>query len=253
MAKRRRVWNQSKYEEYLRSGRGQGEGSAYLPWLSVQSFSSNGIVSRVYGHKSQRIHHFLSRNEMYYFYLLEWSDNVLDIREQFPLLDVELATNIASEAGIRYPRDNVSGFPYILTCDFLITTHNGLVARTIKNSKDLGNSRTLEKLEIERRYWKAYNVEWRIVTENEIPIEKAKHVEWIYTANALPLSLTVPEFQEEILYQLTIKPLQHAAEWFDEQYSFPAGSGLQIIKHLFWTKQLSLAIYSRAPSEVVVC
>jgi len=252
MAKRRRVWNRAKYEEYLRAGRGQGVGAAYLPWITVQSFSSSGTVSRVYGYKAQRVHHFLSRNELYYFYLLEWSDRVLDIREQFPLLDVELATNIASGAGIKYPRDNVSGFPYILTCDFMITTHNGLQARTIKSSKDLGNRRTLEKLEIERRYWKECNVEWCIVTENEIPIEKARHIEWIHTANELPAFLADPEFREEMLNQLTLQPLPHASKLFDERHGFPIGSGLQIVKHLLWTKQILLVESDPAPMEVCI-
>ena len=240
MPKRRRIWNQQKYEEYLMAGRGQGEGPAYLPWITVQSFSSSGIVSRVYSYKTQRIHHLLSRNELYYFYLLEWSDSVLDIREQFPLFDVELAADIASKAGIIYPRDNVSGFPYVLTCDFMITTKNGLKARTIKNAKDLQNGRTLEKLEIERRYWKARNVEWRIVTENEIPQEKARHIEWMYTAAILPVHLKCCSYREEMLSLLNSRSSQLAAELFDDRYGLPPGSGLQIIKHLLWTKEVSL-------------
>ena len=246
MAKHRRIWNQSKYEQYVISGRGQGEGPAYLPWISVQSFSSSGTTSRIFSHKTKRVHHLLSRNELYYFYLLEWSDKVLDIREQFPLLDLELAADIASKAGIKYPRDNISGFPYVLTCDFMITTNDGLRARTIKSTKDLGNKRTLEKLEIERRYWKSYNVEWRIVTENEISTKKAKHIEWIYTAAELPTYLMVPGYREEMLYQLTLQSVQRTADWFDEQYGLPAGSGLQMIKHLLWSKQVSLEMVNQA-------
>jgi len=242
MSKYKRNWNQSKYEEYIANGRGQGEGPAYLPWLTVHSFSSNGIITRIYGYKSKRVHHLLSRNELYYFYLLEWSEKVEDIREQYPLLDVELAIDIASKAGIKYPRDNVSGFPYILTCDFMITTRTGLQARTIKTIKDLSNKRVLEKLEIERRYWKTCNVEWRIVTENEIATEKAKRIEWIYTSAELPESLSGFEYRKETLHQLTSKSISQTAEWLDKQYDFPGGSGLRMIKHLLWTKQIPLEL-----------
>ena len=169
MAKRTRSWNRAKYEQYIKAGRGQGEGSSYLPWVSVHDFSSRGIVSRIASHKTKRVHHFLSRNELYYFFLLEWSDKVLDIREQFSLSDVELAADIAQKSGIEYPRDNISGFPYVLTCDFMITTVNGLKARTVKCAAELQNQRTVEKLEIERRYWKHVGVDWKIVTEHEIP------------------------------------------------------------------------------------
>ena len=182
IAKRLRTWNQTKFEKYIKDGRGRGAGADYLPWITVHDFSSRGIVSRVKGIKTQRVHHFLSRNELYYFYLLDWSDSVLDIREQFPLLNVELAVEIAQNAGIKYPYDNISGFPYIMTCDFMITTPQGLKARTIKCSSELSNKRVLEKLEIERRYWDKLNIDWRMITESEIPVSKAKYIESIHTS-----------------------------------------------------------------------
>jgi len=120
MAKRVRTWNKAKYERYLKEGRGQGEGSSYRPWVSVQDFSFQGAISRIAGHKTERVHHFLFRNELNYFYLLEWSDKILDIREQYPLLDMALAADVARKAGIRYPCDNITGFPYVQTCDFLV-------------------------------------------------------------------------------------------------------------------------------------
>ena len=68
------------------------------------------------------IHHLLSNVELSYFYILDWSDKVYDIREQYPLLDIATVLEIADKVGIRYPFDNVSGFPYILTSDVLIAT-----------------------------------------------------------------------------------------------------------------------------------
>ncbi|NLV51612.1 MAG: heteromeric transposase endonuclease subunit TnsA [Clostridiales bacterium] len=182
MSKHSRVWNQSIFEKYLREGRGRGDGPGYMPWIRIQDFASNGVVSRVKGRKTGRIHHLMSNNELAYFYLLDWSDSVLDIREQYPLLDLDCAIKAATQAGIKYPTDNVSGYPYVMTCDFLITTAQGLKARTIKLSSELTNTRTVEKLEIERRYWAANGVDWKLVTENEISYRKAKNIEWIYSA-----------------------------------------------------------------------
>ena len=244
MAKRMRIWNEAKYKQYLRAGRGQGEGPAYLPWISVHDFSSQGIASRIFSYKTNRIHHFLSRNELSFFYLLEWSEQVLDIREQFPLLDLELVTDIAQNAGIRYPRDHISGFPYILTCDFMITTECGIRARTIKNASYLKNKRTLEKLEIERRYWDALDIDWRIVTEHGIDFQKAKRIEWLYTAAKLPEHLADRRYWEAMLDQVEITSIHQAASWFDERFGHPAGSGLCLIKHLVWHKYISLEIDS---------
>ena len=248
VAKRTRSWNRAKYEQYIKSGRGQGEGSLYLPWISVHDFSSLGTVSRIAGHKTNRVHHFLSRNELNYFFLLEWSDKVLDIREQFPLCDVELAVDIARKVGIEYPRDNISGFPYVLTCDFMITTDDGFKARTVKCASELQNQRTVEKLEIERRYWEYIGVDWKIVTEHEIPKQKCRNIEWLYTAAALPKHLNGNKLLEKMLCQVNTdaSPLP-ALKFFDEEYGLEEGSGVQILKHLLWTKRLATDMDANLP------
>lgn len=46
MAKRTRIWNEAKYRKYLAEGRGQGELMEYKPWVQIQDFPSEGIVSR---------------------------------------------------------------------------------------------------------------------------------------------------------------------------------------------------------------
>ncbi len=241
MAKRIRSWSKAKYEQYVKTGRGQGEGSSYLPWVSVHDFSSLGTVSRIAGHKAKRMHHFLSRNELNYFYLLEWSDKVLDIREQFPLSDVELAADIARKAGIEYPRDNISGFPYVLTCDFMITTADGFRARTIKCSSELQNKRTIEKLEIERRYWECVGVDWKIVTEHEIPVQKCRNIEWLYVAADIPEYLS--NLRGALLCQVqTVTSIGMAVETFDEEYGLPHGSGLRLLKNMLWHKELVCAM-----------
>jgi len=251
MAKRARSWNRAKYEQYIKAGRGQGEGPSYLPWVSVHDFSSLGIVSRIAGHKTNRVHHFLSRNELNYFFLLEWSDRVLDIREQFPLSDVELAADIARKAGIAYPRDNISGFPYILTCDFMITTKAGFKARTIKCTSELQNNRTLEKLEIERRYWECVGIDWKVVTEREISKQKCQNIEWLYVSAEIPEYLASQKMREELLYQINIAvPIITVIETFDEQYGLPPGSGLSLLKNMIWHKELACNMESHLAKAI---
>lgn len=183
MAKRTRIWNEAKYRKYLAEGRGQGELMEYKPWVQVQDFPSKGIVSRVKGRTTGRIHHLMSNLELRYFLLLDWSEKTMDIREQCPLDEIADAIGIADACGIRYPYDNVSGFPYVLTTDFLITVNGGYVARAIKPKTELQKLRVREKLEIERRYWLKRNVEWRIITEDEIPSTKIRNIEWLCSGN----------------------------------------------------------------------
>lgn len=243
MAKHHRIWNQNTYEKYVREGRGCGSGSDYTPWIRIQDFASRGVVSRIKGRTTGRVHHLMSNNELAYFYILDWSETVIDIREQYPLSDLDCAVMSAAQAGIRYPTDNVSGFPYIMTCDFMITTSTGVKARTIKMTAELENTRVLEKLEIERRYWASKGVDWGIVTEREISRQKAKNIEWLYTA--LGFTITGGENELECLYCVLLNLLTHenysiieAANIVDIEFMLPAGTGLQLFKQLVLERKL---------------
>jgi hypothetical protein len=59
----------------------------------------------------------------------------------------------------------------------------------MKCSAELKNRRTVEKLEIERRYWAALGIDWAIVTEHEIPLQKCRNIELIDTSAILPENL----------------------------------------------------------------
>ena len=253
MAKHSRNWNQGVYEKYLREGRGQGEGPGYTPWIRVQDFASKGIVSRVKGRTTRRVHHLMSNNELAYFYLLDWADSVLDIREQFPLLDLECAMNAAAQAGINYPTDRTSGYPYVMTCDFLITTTHGLKARTVKLSSELTNARTVEKLEIERRYWAANGVDWKLVTENEISYRKAKNIEWIYSAQdreALQLQAesdtlsNVKDLIKQLFYSYEISIVE-IAQIVEDKFHLEKGIGLLLFKSLVLDKEIYINLNER--------
>lgn len=246
MAKHARCWNQSVFEKYLREGRGRGDGPGYTPWIRIQDFASKGVVSRVKGRTTGRVHHLMSNNELAYFYLLDWSDNVLDIREQYPLLDLNCAINAAAQAGINYPTDRVSGYPYVMTCDFLITTTQGFKARTVKLSSELTNPRTIEKLEVERRYWNCQGIEWKLVTENEIDYRKAKNIEWLYSGQDLSefgaingdFDLAL-DFMKR-MYTNTRLPVLEIARIFEDEFSYPVEIGIAVFKNLVLQKGIEV-------------
>ncbi len=241
MSKRHRHWNQVVYARYLNEGRGQGVGRDYKPWIRVQDFASCGTVSRIYSDKTSRVHHLLSNNEKFYFYLLEWSEKIIDIREQYPLADIQRAMEIAVKANIRYPIDNVSGFPYVMTCDFMVTTQGGLMARTVKQSEELKKPRVMEKLEIERRYWRQFGIDWKLVTEKDISVQKAKAIEWVRSGDA-----DISRYDNELLnaakerFKQKGKPVTTVAGKIDIEFSLPAGTGLLLFRCLARSKQLPI-------------
>ena len=243
MAKHRVGWNKQTFFRYIAEGRGQGSLSSYKPWIKIQDFASTGCVSRIKSYKVDRILHLLSKNELYYFYLLEWSDRVTDIREQYPLLDIELSTDIARRMAVKHPMNPKNGFPYVLTTDFMITLSDRYIARTIKPSSQLSNQRTLEKLEIERRYWNKKGIDWKIVTENEIPMKKVRTLEWLYCYDrALDVEME-SEVMKAGLKNDWFQTKNLSAEiphLIEEKWGLKPGTGIQVFKYLVWNKEIPL-------------
>lgn len=95
-----------------------------------------------------RQHEFLSNNELYYLYLLEFADSVIDIREQYPLLYREDTLAIAKEIGIKHPSDISSKDYIVMTTDFLVAEQFSdkslWKARTVKGRDELENKRVIE-------------------------------------------------------------------------------------------------------------
>lgn len=258
MAKGTREWTQAKFERYCKEKRGEGSGESYKPWITIHDFPSRGRSTRTSGWKTNRVHHFLSDHEKRLFYLFEWSDIVVDIREQFPLLDLDLAMNIATDMGIKYPAEAQNGTPYVLTSDFMLSINRKgkslKVARTVKTSKDLEKKRVAEKLEIEKQYWKAKGINWGIVTEKEIPRILADNIEWIHSAYKLePTSgMDVEQMQEIAIIlksQLNSKlndniAINKITTALDTEMNIETGTSLYLFRHLIAKKEIIIDMMS---------
>jgi hypothetical protein len=174
-------WNSdAKNARWIKEGRGQGAGREYKPWLTVRDVPSEGRSHRIFGHITHRTHHLLSDLELATFLLLQWRELTTDIREQFPL-DVSITKRICDEVGIRHPVHR--GVLQFMSSDFLLKSsdpENHTFAIQVKESSTLENARTVEKLEVERRYWLEKEIPWFLVTEKEIPKEVFRNIDWLY-------------------------------------------------------------------------
>lgn len=154
----------------IRRGLGVGEKEAYSSFIKPRDFSSNSRVHRLMGHIIKRMFVLLSDLERSFFYYFDFCDNIKDIREQYPLLPLEHTKMIATECQIKHPQ-NEKGDDVVMTTDLLITIqHDGreeLIAISIKPSAKL-NKRTIEKMQIEKKYWNDQDVKWIVLTEKQI-------------------------------------------------------------------------------------
>lgn len=193
----RKFASQQDIDRHIANGFGGGAGASYVPWLRVQDVPSIGRSHKIQGVKIDRIHHLLSDLERSYFLVCEFSEDVVDIREQYPLLPSERAQAISTSIDVRFPRYPRTTLPYVMTTDFLLTVkdQNGnfkSVARTVKYRSDLvgkGSKRTLEKLEIEKRFWQSQGVDWKIVTDEFFTRDLIKNLGLIRKYSKLPRDL----------------------------------------------------------------
>lgn len=264
---RRRSFTKDKCEVLIKEGRGQGCGASYIPWLKVRDVPSKGLSFRVKGWKTSRRHELLSLAEYHYFLTLEWSLSVVDIREQFPLLPIDRTLAIADDLGIIHPADPKSKLPVVMTTDFLIDHQtNGKKshsARSVKKSRDdLSSKRTIEKMEIERRFWKEQGVDFGIIVDQDIPNDFVKNIDWLHKAfwidDMEEVNPSLISLVEDALYKKIASISQGVAKIalsLDEELGLSHGTCLWIVKHCIatrkWEVDLSHVINTRNPLHIV--
>lgn len=243
MAKRKTGWTEEKIARYLKEGRGSGELENYKPWLTNQDFASSGRTHRPKSWKTQRMMQLFSDLEHSYMFVLDWAENVFDIREQFPL-NREQTIKIAETKEIKHSMDRDSGTPIVMTTDFLITLKGGndfsYLAKSIKPAGELNDKRVIEKLEIERNYWKNNGVEWGIVTEKDIPTTLWKNIEYIHESYYVDQESLI---LADILYnelRSNQGMILRIINFFDKKYKLEEGTGLSLFKYLLARKKIKV-------------
>lgn len=171
------------YRRHLKNKYGQGEGINYKPWFTVRDVKDKkAFRALVFGLKTGREHHLLSSIEAQLFYLLDFRDDVIDIREQFPLIPLEVSQKIANTLGIEHPTVVKTGIPHLMTTDILATVKIGSeishIAYCVKPEKMLEDQRILEKIEIERIWWEQLGVPFKLFTGNKKTEIQSRNISW---------------------------------------------------------------------------
>ncbi|MBZ9689342.1 TnsA endonuclease C-terminal domain-containing protein [Clostridium estertheticum] len=248
MTKRNLDWTLEKYNRFIKEGRGKGEGRDYKPWLTIQDMPSRGRVTRIY--EAGRIYHFFTDNELRYFYSIIWQEAVIDVREHYPLLDLNRVLNLDEDSLYEKYRNDGDNAPHVLTTTFLITVKNidgkiNYYARSVKSSLELDKKNIIDRYEIQRRYYEAKKINWGIVTQKDIPVVRAKNISWVYPSLEINNDERFKESERECLCDLLMRRLdgspnviREVTTKFDYEMNFESGTGLLFFKYLIATKQL---------------
>lgn len=176
----------------IKKGYGSGHGADYKPWLRVVQSSTRGRAHRPWSFKTNREHQLLSDVERDIFYGAEWSMDVLDIREQYPLRR-EVTQQIALDLNIKHPQYPDTKVDTVMTVDFMLTiapkddsgrpTYMAINAKRVEESED---EVSLGKLEIQRTYFERLNIPHHLIYHSQLPQQELKNIAFLRDALLKP-------------------------------------------------------------------
>ena len=176
----------------------------------------------------------MSDLELATFLLLDWNPSVTDIREQFPL-PLQATTQIAEQAQITHPK--VRNALQIMSSDFYVDRKDSKQPNFVLQTKyvtDLEDIRTIEKLELERRYWESTKIPWYILTEKDIPATVLNNIKWLYPAmreSNIPVYEKLDDYMQKFA-QYPHLTLIELSKKIDQAYDLELGSSLLEIREL---------------------
>lgn len=159
----------SLYPPYLRSRirshRGVGSDASYQPWLHIRDVPSRGTSSVIEGILTGRRHHLLSELEATYLFLLERRSNVVNVLDQWPILDIDGTLELCASSGVRHPYRR--GYPEPFTIDFLVCEQaSGRLRWRAASVKPTGNAvdpNIAKRLKIEHDWCFKQGIPWTLV------------------------------------------------------------------------------------------
>lgn len=165
-----------KTKNKFKEGRGTGTGADYKPWITTREFYSSGTCANVVDPKTGRMVDLLSQAELAWYWILRWDDNVIDIREQYPL-DLKLSVLIAHRLRIKHPFNESTP----MTTDLLVTKNDGhMEAYSVKSSKRDMDARHEEITLLEREYWESLGVPFRVVYKDDVNPVLVRNIEDVF-------------------------------------------------------------------------
>lgn len=269
--RRNRGMTYKKLYERIRLGFGQGHSRYYSPWLQIRrknpSPESNQVVTWL--PPLERAAHFFSRGEYHLALLLLWL-GVLDLREQFPIwpldhphpLDGGLGMHglpatyvkgllkIAAEAGINHGYEIGSKQPYVATLDILVTVPGeDMPAVAVFSSKPIDDAdaavkwRTLERLELERRYSIEIGGRYYVSSSALVPLLMAGQLEWWLGCSTLSfnpaLKAVAEPFADAVMKRsdLSISESVHLAA---PTHNLSIQDAWCLFRHCAWTQKIDI-------------
>lgn len=160
----------------------------HYPWLTTQEFHSYGTRVRARFGTVNRFLHLMSYLEFKHFLCVAVDPDVVDIRDQVPLLPLERTEKIAAVLDVKHPGVQICGEALVMSTDLVVTRKvKGGVERTAYTVKPFEKTKSdiyKAKLRIEREYWAAQKPPVALieVSEKNLTYDRVRSADWILQA-----------------------------------------------------------------------
>ena len=241
---------------FLRLGRGTGTYENYIPWHRVSRSDPSSCGRSHLQMWRGRQRELLSDGEWTGLFFAISMQNLIDLKEQFPLsiepIQHELSAyradtspktypgtlEIAKRLGYKHPKSNEKGnsAEWVMTTDFLLLLQTPskkmeLLAISFKPKGELKNKRKKQLLEIEREYWLARGVTWLLITpelyDKRVGLRLRDTMPW-------GLGPAISEHDQLIASSLAHALQGHSLTYVLEQLTAKFGNDDDHAKRAFW-------------------
>jgi hypothetical protein len=205
-----------------------------------------------------RRHHLLSIQERIYFFLLEQEPDVIDIREQFPILQLNATLQLCGELEIRHTRKG--RYPEPFTLDFLVTrrTPSGVVfeGRSVKTPSDAEDPDIRRRLKVEHRWCDQHSIDWKLISSPSFNAELLSRLTFIRSWSRhglIPDRFRADTFSETFLngYQANAT-LQSQIATCAKKLGLGYHPSIDEFRYCAWTRRIPVDLQSRLALNIPV-
>lgn len=165
----------------IKEGLGTGRFNKYTSWKTVHDQLKEGLYL-IPDAKLDRSVTLFGLHEEYIYYWLWWQEDIIEIREHMPILDIDDALEIAKDVGAKYPC--YKGKLTVIDTDFVVTKRDGSIcAISAQISRKNANNSSLEKNKrlIEKEYWTRHGAMWKEIYADELDANTIMNIEFIHS------------------------------------------------------------------------
>jgi hypothetical protein len=128
-----------------------------------------------------------------------------------------------------------------MSSDFLVDTNdleNQKFVIQVKYTESFADKRTIEKLEIERRYWELKGIPWFLVTERQIDKVIKSNVDWLYAVKGYHDELITEDLERQMHFMSAYfqkepeRRVIDICKAFDTAYQLELGQSLHDFRQL---------------------